>query len=82
MKAILEFDFDDENRSDRREFELMMKSNKMALVIWQFARNSRKGVLWEVEADDTIDKYDAVTKVYDKFFEILEEYGVSADELD
>jgi len=82
MKAILEFDFDDENRSDRSEFQLMMKSNKMALVIWQFARNSKKSLMWEIEADDSIDKYDAVTKVFDKFFELLEEYGVSADELD
>lgn len=82
MKAILEFDFDDENRSDRREFELMMKSTKMSLAIWQFARNSRKGILWEVEADDTIDKYDAVNKVYDKFFEIMEDHGLSVDDLD
>jgi hypothetical protein len=82
MKAILEFDFDDENRSDRTEFEMMMKANKMALVIWHFARNSRKGIEWSIEGDETVDKYDAVARVYDKFFEILDDYGVSADELD
>lgn len=80
-KAILEFDLTDPD--DRLEFERTSKSLNMALCIWEFAYNSKKGIERELDADDDSrqKEYDLLDKVYSKFWEILNENGVNPDNL-
>lgn len=75
MKAILEFTLPE----DSVEHKQAVKALDMALVIWHFANNSKKALGYEI--DDIEDKYEVLDKVFERFYELLEEYNVKPDEL-
>ena len=80
-KAILEFDLTDPD--DLLEFERAAKSYGMAMSIWEFVYNSRKSMLWDLQAKDSTiaAEYELLDKIYDKFWEILNENDISPDKL-
>lgn len=80
-KAILEFDLTDPD--DNIEFQRATKALDMSLSIWEFAHNTKKKLLWEVESKEgsTDAEYAAIERVYEKFWEILEEHSISPDKL-
>ena len=80
-KAILEFDLTDPD--DRLEFERASRSLDMALSIWEFAYNAKKNIERELDADDESKQreYDVLEKVFERFWEILNEHDISPDKL-
>ena len=78
MKAILEFDLNDQD--DRMSHLRCVKSTSMAIALWEITHNTKKGLEWSMEGKE-LDKYDALELVFDKIYEILNEHDVSIDEL-
>jgi hypothetical protein len=80
-KAILEFNLADSD--DLLEFERAAKSYGMAMSIWEFVYNTRKSMLWDLQAkgSTTAAEYELLDKIYDKFWEILGDNDVSPDKL-
>jgi hypothetical protein len=77
-KAILEFDLNDPE--DAMAHLRAVKSLDMALVLWEMAHNTRKGILNEVEFNK-LDPYDAVEKVFKRFWNEMEDHGINIDQL-
>lgn len=80
-KAILEYDLNDSD--DKMEFERTTKSLDMALAIWEFAYNTKKTFQRELEANDKTkdEEYELLDKVYERFWEILNEHNINIDDL-
>ncbi len=77
-QASLNFDLMDPD--DMMLFMRMAKSTDMALAIWEFVYNTKKSLQRELKEDD--DKsYELIDKVYDKFWEILNDKGIKIDDL-
>jgi hypothetical protein len=77
-KAILEFDLND---PDDVMFHLRAsKSLDMALVLWEMAYNVKKQIQSQAETEN-LDTYDAIEKVFEKFWEVMEERGIKLDDL-
>jgi hypothetical protein len=74
-QAQLTFDLNDSD--DNMAFMRSAKSLDMALVLWEFAYNTKKEL--QRDLDDT--SYDAVEKVYERFWEIMNEKGIKLDDL-
>ena len=83
MKATLDFDLNDPD--DRMDHKRCVKALDMALVLWEFARNSKKTLESQIEEWIKIDKefshYDVLEMVFDRFNEICEEEDVNIDNL-
>lgn len=77
-KAILEFDLNDSD--DTIAFTRCNKSLDMAVALWELCHNTRKGLLYELEAND-MNSHEAVYMVFDRIYEILDEHNVNLDEL-
>jgi hypothetical protein len=77
-KATLEFDLNDSD--DVKHHLRSAKSTDLALVLWDFAYNTRKGLEWEIEQKN-LDSQDVLDKVFEKFWEIMEERGIKLDDL-
>jgi hypothetical protein len=77
-KAILEYDLNDPD--DQMSHLRAVKSLDMALVLWEFAYNAKKRIQSQAETEK-LDSYDAIEKVYEKFWEIMEEHGIKLDDL-
>lgn len=75
MQAKLIFDLDDSN--DQMAHLRCIKSLDMALVIWEFVRNSRK----KLENREFKDSCEAIDATYERLFELLEEYDINIDKL-
>ena len=69
--------FNLEDTDDQMAHLRCVKSLDMALVIWEFARNSRK----TLENREFKDGYDAIEATYERFFELLEEHDINIDKL-
>jgi hypothetical protein len=54
-----------------------VKSLDMALVIWEFLRNSRK----KLEDREFKDGYEAIEATYEEFHNLLEEHDINIDKL-
>ena len=78
-KAILSWDLTDPD--ELMDFNACLKAKDLAMVLWQFMRNSRKEIEWKVENDIRIDRFDAVDMVYDHMSVILDEYSIDLDKL-
>ena len=80
-KATIEFDLTDSD--DLLEFERVGKSLAMAMSIWEFVYNTKKSIRWDLEAKDgtTDAEYELLDKIYDKFWEILNDNDVKPDKL-
>lgn len=71
MKAILEFNLDDFD--DTEKYKLYNQAKDMYLAIWdfqQFLRNMEK------HNDMTEKEYEIFEKLNDKFYEVLDNYNV------
>jgi hypothetical protein len=78
MQAKLIFDLD--NPDDRMAHLRCVKSLDMALVIWEFIRNSRKK-LEDREYSKDSDVFDGIEATYEEFYNLLEEHGINIDKL-
>jgi len=77
-QATLNFDLGDSD--DMMLFMRMAKSTDMALAIWEFAYNTKKSL--QRELDESDDKsYELIDKVYERFWEILNDKGIKIDDL-
>jgi len=77
-QATLNFDLNDPD--DNMAFMRCAKSTDMALSIWEFAHNTKKSFQRDLsESDDKA--YELLDKVYDRFWEILNDNGVKIDDL-
>lgn len=80
MKAVLNFDLSDP--SDAIEYKRVNKSLDLALALWEMMYNTKKKVIAELEKEDnTEDKYDAVDRVYEKLWEVLNEHSINLDDI-
>jgi hypothetical protein len=77
-KAILEFDLNDPD--DQMAHMRAVKALDMALVLWEIAYNTKKGIKNEIEFNK-IDAYEAVDKVFEKLWEEMNEHGINLDDL-
>ena len=77
-KAILEFDLNDPD--DVMAHYRAVKSLDMALVLWEMAYNAKKRIQSQAE-NENLDTYDAIEKVFEKFWEAMEEHGIKLDDL-
>lgn len=75
MKAKLIFNLDE--HEDRIAHLRCVKSFDMALVLWEFLKNSRK----TLENREFEDSYDAIEATYERLFELLEEHSINIDGL-
>ena len=77
-QAQLTFDLNDPD--DNMAFMRASKSTDMALALWEFAYNTKKSIQRELKEDD--DKsYELIDKVYERFWEIIQERGLKLDDL-
>lgn len=77
-KAILKYDLTDPD--DRIEHLRALKSTDMALVIWDFVYNSRKGMEYQIDKYH-YDAYTVLDKMLEIFSERLDEHGIVIDDL-
>lgn len=81
MKVTIEYDLDNFDIDDERKLGMALDANKMYMVLWEFARNSKKGLEWSVEGKE-IDKYEVIDLVYERFFDLLSEYHIDINKWD
>jgi hypothetical protein len=77
-KGILEFDLNDPD--DSMAHMRAVKALDMALVLWEMAYNTKKGIHTQIEFDN-LSAYDAVDKVFEKLWEEMNEHGINLDNL-
>ena len=77
-KAILKYDLTDND--DRLDHMRAVKSLDLALSLWQFVYNTRKGIEHELEFKD-MTNYELLDKVYDEMRYILDRHNINIDEL-
>lgn len=78
MKAKLIFSLPKE----QQEFERCTKASDMTLVLWEFARNSRKTIEREFENNtENNDVFDGIERCFEHFYKLLEGGGVNIDEI-
>lgn len=79
-KAHLKFDLS--NVEDRQEYLRCVRSLDMALVLWEFLRNSRKKIEHKLENScKATDAFDGVEACFERFRELIEEHGIIVDDL-
>ncbi len=81
MKVTVVYDLDNFDIDDERKLGMAMDSHNMYMVLWEFARNSKKGLEWSLDGQE-IDKYEVLELVYTKFFDLLEEYHIDLNKYD
>ena len=80
MKAILEFDF--ENDDDRKAHLRCMMAIDMAIVLWELNTNLEKKCKHIAECQEAdSDVHDGVYIVFEQIRELLNEYGIDTDTL-
>ena len=72
MKATFEFEFPE----DEREYEVMNQAHKMQRMLWEFSQQLRE---WEKYGHQFKDAGDAVVKIREEFYKILNNYQVNID---
>jgi hypothetical protein len=76
-EATLKFDL---NEPDDIQAHLRaVKSTDMALGLFEFGHNTKKGFEWSLDKYET--KEDLLDAVYDKFWEILNEHDINLNKL-
>lgn len=76
-KAILEFNLNDED--DIQAHRRAISSLNMAMALFQFGHNTKKGFEWKLEEYET--KEDLLDAVYEEFWNILKEHDVNLDSI-
>lgn len=78
-KATLEYDLNDSD--DAMAHLRAVKSLDMALALWEMLYNTKKSLQWKMESGEIKDNEDILDKVYERFWDILDEHGVKIDQL-
>lgn len=78
-KAILEYDLNDID--DTMAHMRAVRALDMALVLWQFGYNTKKGIASEIEFKDLKDPYDVLDRVFELFWEEMNAKGINLDDL-
>jgi len=66
---------------DKQAHLAAVKSGDMAIVLWEITHNLKKSCHMHVEANEKLDKYEAIELVFEKIYDLLDEHGVVPDEL-
>ena len=77
-KAILEYDLNDSD--DAMAHLRAIKSLDMALVLWEMAYNTKKGIQNEIEFKE-LNAYDTVDRIFSKLWGEMNERGIVLDDL-
>ena len=77
-KATLTYDLNDPD--DRIEHLRAVKATDMALVIWDFVYNSKKGMEYQIE-EYKYDAYQVLDKMLEIFRDELADHGIVIDDL-
>jgi hypothetical protein len=75
MKANLEFDLDNPDKNDNMEFKMAVNASDYYWALYDF-KSSKKSLEWMLEGQD-LDKYDVLDKVFEKFFEVVENHNIT-----
>jgi DNA-binding ferritin-like protein len=78
-KATLEFDLNDPD--DQMAHLRAVKSLDITLALWEMLYNTKKSFQWKMESGEIKENDDILEKVYERFWEILDEHGIKIDEL-
>jgi hypothetical protein len=81
MKVTINYDLDNFDIDDRRQLEMFLDAHNMYMVLWEFARNSKKGLEWSLDNKE-VDKYEVIELVYERFFELLSDYHIDLNKYD
>ena len=81
MKVIVEYDLDNFDIDDRHQLDLALDAYKMYMVLWEFARNTKKSLEWSLDNKE-IDKYEVIELVYERFFDILSDHHIDLNKYD
>ena len=76
-KGILEFDLNEPD--DIIAHKRAVKATDLALALWQFGYNKKKGHEWKVDKYES--KEDVIDAIYDEFWDVMREHGINIDEL-
>jgi hypothetical protein len=74
MKATFNFDLDDPD--DKTQYDIMNQAIRMQRVLWDLSEALRS---WEKYGDPFTDSRDAVVKIREEFYRILNNYEVNID---
>jgi hypothetical protein len=72
MKAILEFNLPD----DQREYDIVLQSSRVQSFLWDFSQQLRS---WDKYHHDFIDADDALNKIRDEFYKLLNDHNINID---
>jgi hypothetical protein len=72
MRANLQFNLPD----DQREFDLAIQSPKTQSFVWDFSQQLRA---WQKYGHQFKDADDALDKIREEFYRLLNNYGVNID---
>lgn len=72
MKAILEFNLPE----DQHEYDVATQAPKMQSFLWDFSQQLRS---WDKYHHDFKDANDALDKIRDEFYRLLNEHNINID---
>jgi hypothetical protein len=72
MKSILEFNLPE----DQREYEIATQAPKVQSFLWDFSQQLRS---WRKYHHDFKDADDALDKIRDEFYRLLNEHNINID---
>lgn len=72
MKAVFEFNLPE----DQREYEVMIQASKAQAFLWDFSQQLRS---WYKYGHQFKDADDAVDKIREEFYQLLNEHDVNLD---
>lgn len=80
-KAILEFDLTDPD--DRIDHLRAVKSQDMALMIWEILYNAKKDFTRDLEGkeDSTDREFELIEKIWERLWDMANERGIKIDDL-
>ena len=79
--SIAELTYNLEDENDYKAFQRAIKSNDMALMLWDLYINRRAEVYNKIESLEVSEErltgmYEGVTEVYELITELLEQYNI------
>lgn len=72
MKAILEYNLPD----DQHEYDIAIQANRTQSFLWDFSQQLRS---WRKYHHDFKDADDALDKIREEFYRLLNQYNVNID---
>lgn len=79
MKATLEFNLDDHD--DKLALLRCVKATNMAIALFEIEMNLKKRCEFALDADDNMNKYEALELIFEKLYDTIHESGINIEEL-